>query len=118
MSRGIRTALWLGMSLTGGAWAAGEAEADLPQYCRDLAAQFATAPGQLGPDALAALRACEEPEIQQRSGAPNEAPPPAPQPDPSGASPIDKPGWGQWSAPAPWNDGQEKSQTWGDFKNP
>ncbi len=118
MSRGIRTALYLGMSLAGGAWTAGEAEADLPQYCSDLAAQFAVAPGQLGPDALAALRACEEAEIQQRSGAPSQPAPPEQPPDASGASPIDKPGWGQWSPPAPWNDGQEKSQTWGDFKNP
>ena len=84
------------------------AQADLPQYCQDLMNQYATDPGQLDSNALAALRNCQ--------AAAEQAPPqsqPVENPSP-GVTPIDKPGWGQWSPAPPWSDEKAKSRSWGD----
>jgi hypothetical protein len=103
------------MSLAWVAWTAGVAGAELPQYCRDLAAQFGTAPGQLDAGALAALGTCVMTELKGRSAGPSRSDMSVQQPDPPADSPIDKPGWGPWSAPTPWSDGGAKSQPWDDF---
>jgi hypothetical protein len=113
MAMHLRAALLLGMSLVWVAWTVGVVQADPPQYCRDLAIQYSTAPNQLDANALAALRACELAESQQQ---PNTTPPatPSPQPpDSQGVTPIDQPGWGQWSAPPAWKDDKIKTTPWG-----
>ena len=84
------------------------AQADLPQYCQDLMNQYATDPGQLDASALDALRDCQAAAEQ----APPQAPPDE-NPSP-GATPIDQPGWGQWSPPPAWSDEKAKSGSWGD----
>lgn len=114
MATHLRAALCLGMSFIWAAWTAGVAQADPLQYCRDLAMQFATAPDQLDASALAALRTCEMAESQEQSDTTSPAAPSAQQPDSPGATPIDQPGWGQWSAPPSWSDDRGKSQPWGD----
>jgi hypothetical protein len=107
-------ALLLGLSLAWGVGTAGIAGADTPQYCRDLAVQFGTDPAQLDANALAALGTCVMSAIQERSSTPSQS---APSEQPQGAaaeSPVDNPGWGQWSSPAPWSDDKAKTQSWGD----
>jgi hypothetical protein len=114
MANILRIALCLGMTLTGAAWTAGFALADVPQYCRDLAEQYATAPDQMDANALAALRACETAASQDQPDAQSPADASAQQPDSPGATPIDQPGWGQWSSSAPWSDNRAKTTSWGD----
>jgi hypothetical protein len=114
----LRTSLWCAMSLFCVAWTVAVAGAGPPQYCRDLAAQFGTAPGQLDANALSVLGACVTAEIQRRSGGRSRPAPPGPEPDASGRSPIDEPGWGGWPKPPAWSDGGGKPQPWDDFKNP
>ena len=114
MSGNLRFTLCLGMSLAWIAYTAAAVRADPSQDCRDLAMQFGTSPAQLEANSLARLGACVMAEIKERSSAPSQSPPDAQQPDPSRGSPIDQPGWGQWSSPAPWSDDRAKSQPWGD----
>jgi hypothetical protein len=113
MSRRLRTACCLGMSLAWIGWTASVAGSEPPQRCRDLALQFGTAPAQMDANALAALRNCEMDEIQERSGPsqPAQAPP---QSDASESAPAGQSGWGQWPSPPQWSDGQGKSRPWGD----
>ena len=115
MSRRLRGKLWIwhGLSLAWMGWAAGFAGAEPPQYCRDLAVQFGTAPAQLDANSLASLGSCVMAEIQERAGNPSHPPPDTQQPDPSQGSPIDQPGWGKWSSPTPWSDDRGKTQPWG-----
>jgi hypothetical protein len=110
----LRTTLCFGISLIWAAWTAGVAQADPPQYCRDLAMQYATAPDQLVANALAALRDCEMAASQEQQDTPSPAAPPAEQSNSPGATPIDQPGWGQWSPPVPWSDDRGKTKSWGD----
>ncbi len=114
MSRRFCITLCLGMSL---AWVAGTAAvamADPSQYCLDLAVQFGTAPAQMDANSLANLGACVMAEIKERAGTPGQSPPSAQQPDSSGKSPVDQPGWGEWSAPPSWSDDRGKTQPWSD----
>lgn len=106
--------LLLGLSLAWGVGTAGVAGADPSQYCRDLALRFGTAPAQMDADALATLGTCVMTAIQERSNPPSQ-PDPSAQPQGAAAeSPVDSPGWGQWSSPAPWSDNKAKTQSWGD----
>ena len=113
MSRRLRTAFCLGMSLAWIGWTASVAGNEPSQICRDLALQFGTAPAQMDAKALAALRNCKVDEIQERSGPsqPTQAPP---QSDSSESELAGQSGWGQWPSPAEWNDDQGKSRPWGD----
>ena len=106
--------LMLGLSLAWGVGTAGVAGADPPQYCRDLAVQFGTAPAQLDPNALAALGTCVMSAIQERSGTSNQPVQAEQEQQSPGNTPVDSPGWGQWSSPAPWSDNKAKTQSWGD----
>jgi len=114
MAKNLRIALFLGMTLTGAAWTSDFALADVPQYCRDLAAQYATAPDQMDANALAALRACETAASQERPDAQSPADPSGQQPDSPGVTSLDQPGWGQWSPSASWSDDRAKTTSWGD----
>ena len=114
MAKHLRAALCLGISLIWAAWTAGVVQADSPQYCRDLAMQYATAPDQLDASALAALRNCEMAASQEQQDTLSQPVPPAQQADSPGATPIDQPGWGQWSAPPSWSDDRGNSKSWGD----
>jgi hypothetical protein len=113
MAMHLRAALCLGMISIWATWTAGVVQADPPQYCRDLAMQYATAPDQLDANTLAVLRSCEVAESQQQPDTTRPAPPSAQQPDSPGATPIDQPGWGQWSAPPAWSDDKIKTTPWG-----
>ncbi len=108
-----RTILCLGVSLVWFAWTPTVATADPSQYCRDLAVQFGTAPAQLDANSLANLGTCVMGEIKVRAGSPSESAPSAQQPDSSGTSPVDQPGWGQWSSPPSWSNSQGKTKSWG-----
>ena len=106
--------LWVGMSLAWAVWTAGVAAAVPPQYCRDLAMQFGSAPTQMDANSLATLGACVMAEIKERSDTPSQsAPSEQPQESP-GNSPIDKPGWGPWPTPPPWSDSSANPQAWKD----
>ena len=113
MQRILYVTLWSGMSLAWGVGTAGVAAADPPQFCRDLAAQFGTAPDQVDANSLATLGACVMAAIKERSDTPSQSAPSEQQQSP-GNSPIDKPGWGQWSAPPPWSDSSANPQPWKD----
>ncbi len=114
MPKHLGCVLCLGLGLAWTAWAAAVAHAEPPQYCRDLAMQYATAPDQLDPSALAALRDCEMAANQEQVEAESPAAPTSQQSDSPGATPIDKPGWGQWSAPPAWSDNRAKTKSWDD----
>jgi hypothetical protein len=114
MQRILYVVLWIGMSLAWASWTIGIAEADPPQYCRDLAMQFGTDPTQLDANALAALGTCVMAEIKERSDAPSQTAPSEQQQESPGNTPIDQPGWGQWSTPPPWSDSWAKPQPWED----
>ena len=114
MTKQLRIAVCLGMSWVWVTGTARVAHADPPQYCRDLATQYATAPDQLDANALAALRACERAESQERADPPSPAASSAQPPASPGATPIDQPGWGQWSPPPAWSDDRIKSRSWDD----
>lgn len=101
--------LWIGMSFALAAWTVGAAEAELTQYCRDLAMQFGTDPTQLDANSLASLGECVMAEIKGRSDAPSQSAPSEQQQSPEN-SPIDRPGWGQWSTPPPWSDSSANPQ--------
>jgi hypothetical protein len=105
--------LWIGMSLAWAVWTVGVAEADPPQYCRVLAMQFGTDPTQMDANALAALGTCVMAEIKERSSAPSQTAPSEQQQSPE-SSPIDQPGWGQWSTPPPWSDSSADPKPWKD----
>lgn len=107
-------ALLLGLSLAWGVGTAGVAGADPPQYCRDLAVQFGTAPAQVDANALAALGTCVMSAIQERSGTSNQPAQAAQQQQSPDSTPVDSPGWGQWFSPAPWSDDKAKTRSWGD----
>ena len=113
--------LWLTL------WGVREAEAEPSEACRDLAARFAAAPGQLDLKALATLGTCLTTEIAERVGAaepstgPREqtpapptppggaSPPPASQ---EGASPPQVRQYGQWPLPAPWTESWPSPNPW------
>ena len=113
MSKSVQVTLCFAIGLIWAIWTAGEAEAQPPQYCRDLAQQYATAPDQLDAAALAALRDCQAAASQQQSDTVNTDDPSAQQQVSPGNTPIDKPGWGQWSAPPSWSDDRAKTKSWG-----
>ncbi len=113
--RRMPTAMLLfGMSLAWGVGAAAVARADPPQNCRELAVQFGTAPAQMDANSLATLGSCVMAEIQERSSPPSQPAPSEQQPQSPGNSPIDQPGWGQWSTPPPWSDSSADPQPWKD----
>jgi hypothetical protein len=106
--------LLIGTSLAWGVVMAGVAEADPLPSCRDLALQFGTAPAQMDASTLAELGTCVMNAIQERSGSPSQPAPPMQPQNAAAENPIDRPGWGQWSAPAPWSDDKAKTKSWGD----
>ena len=77
MSRRLRTAFCLGVSLAWIGWTASVGGSDPPQSCRDLVLQVGAVPGPMDADAVASLSNCELDEIQERSGPlqPAQAPP-------------------------------------------
>ncbi len=113
MSKPMQATVCLGISVIWATWTAGVAEAQPSQYCRDLAQQYATAPDQLDAAALAALRDCEVATSQQQSEPVNTDDPSAQQRVSPGNTPMDKPGWGEWSAPPAWSDDRAKTKSWG-----
>ena len=113
--------LWLTL------WGVRVAEAEPSEACRDLAARFAAAPGQLDLKALATLGTCLTTEIAERVGVtgPSAPPPeqtptlPAPQggvsPPPAsqeGASPPQARQYGAWPLPAPWVESWPSPNPW------
>lgn len=114
MKKRLYPTLLLGMVLAWWAGTAGVARADPLPSCRDLALRFGTAPGQMDTDALAELGTCVMNAIQERSSQASQSAPPAQPQEAAAESPIDKPGWGQWSAPAPWSDNRAKTKSWDD----
>ncbi len=113
MQRILYVALWIGLGLAWGVGSAGVAEADPPQNCRDLAMQFGTDPTQLDANSLASLGECVMAEIKGRSDATSQSAPSEQQQSPEN-SPIDRPGWGQWSTPPSWSDSSANPQPWKD----
>ena len=106
--------LLIGTSLAWGVVMAGVAGADPLPSCRDLALRYGTAPAQMDTDALAALGTCIMNTIQKRSSPASQAAPPEPPQEAAAESPIDRPGWGQWLALAPWSDDKAETHSWGD----
>ena len=113
MSRMLRITLSLGVSLVWIVWIDAVANAEPPQFCRDLAVQFGTAPAQLDENSLARLGSCVMAEIQEGANNPSQSPPDTQQPEPSQDSSTDQQGWGKWSSPTPWSDDRAKTQSWG-----
>ena len=107
-------------------WGIDNVAAEPSAFCRDVAAEFATAPAQLDARSLARLGTCVMTEIEERAGAtepstgPSEgtapSPPPAvvlPPPAPSDATepplmhrygdwPLPAAWMGNWPSPTPW----------------
>ena len=113
----------LGMAFCG----ADAAAAEPTEACRDLAARFSTAPGQLDLKSLATLGICVSTELGERAGAaePSTAPPggvgPPPSP-PNTGGPSPAPGagatppltrrYGDWPLPQSWVESWPSPNPW------
>ncbi len=107
-------------------WEVPRAQAEPSQPCRDLAARFASAPGEMDVKDLATLASCLAAEIAARVGAtgpsgvtPEEAPPPlmppetAPPPPPQeGTSQPLTRRYGEWPTPPEWKESWPSPNPW------
>jgi hypothetical protein len=94
----------------------GSVDAEPSAACRDLAAQFGSAPAQLDARSLAALMLCVSSEVGDRLGAPRIAPASSPGVEPSSAPPPEQQStpaprkmYGDWPQPSPWGESWPKS---------